>query len=49
MCSLPLLAAFAMMLPKKTKELARCYEACAGRKQINRLFDGVHRAADAVP
>ncbi len=49
MCSLPLSAAFAMMLSKKAKELARRYEACAGRKQINRLFDGVHRAADAVP
>lgn len=49
MCSLPLSAAFAMMLSKKAKELARGYEACAGRKQINRLFDGVHWAADAVP
>ena len=49
MCLLPLSAAFAMMLAKKAKKLARRYEACAGRKQINRLFDGVHRAADAVP
>ena len=49
MCSLPLSAAFAMMPSKKTKELTRCYEACAGRKQIDRLFDGVHWAADAVP
>ena len=49
MCSLPHSAAFAMMLSKKNKELARRYDACAGRKQINRLFDGVHRAADAVP
>jgi|GEM_PF-3889100 len=38
-----------MMLSKEAKELARRYEACAGRKQINRLFDGVHRPADAVP
>ena len=49
MSSLRFLAAFAMMLSKKTKELARRYEACAGRKEIHRFFDGVHRAADAVP